>query len=72
MKVSFALPGNAPARLELLDVAGRRVALREVGTLGAGRHEVDLSDGRALDPGLYFLRLTQGRETRTTRVTMLQ
>src|SRR2546430_6969498 len=33
-----------PARLELLDVSGRRVAVREVGSLGPGPHAVRRSE----------------------------
>ena len=69
LAVRFSLPTDAPARLELLDVAGRRVASREV---GAGRHTLDLGEGQHLAAGLYLVRLTQGANTCTTRVVVLQ
>lgn len=69
LTVRFTLPSAAPARLELLDVAGRRIASHEV---GAGQHALDLGQGRRLAPGLYLVRLTQGANTRTTRVAVLQ
>jgi hypothetical protein len=69
--VEFVLPGSAPARLELLDVSGRRVIACEVGTLGAGRHSVNLAAGRRLAAGLYLVRLTQGGDARTTRVAVI-
>jgi len=72
LSVTFSLPVAAPARLELLDVSGRRVAAREVGTLGAGRHVVDLAPDHALAPGLYLVRLTQGPNLRVTRVAVLK
>lgn len=66
LRVEFTLRDGSPARLELLDVAGRMLASRQVGTLGAGRHAVDFSDARALPPGVYFVRVTQnGHEART-------
>jgi hypothetical protein len=71
MLVHFALPDGAPATLELLDVAGRRVRERAVGSLGAGRHVVDLSGSQRLTPGLYFLRLTQGTSQRVARATLM-
>jgi hypothetical protein len=71
MSVSFALPAGAPARLELVDLAGRRVASRDVGALGAGWHTVDLAEGGAIPAGLYFVRLEQGGNTKTLRVTVL-
>jgi len=64
MLVSFALATRSAATLELLDVTGRRVLGREVGTLGPGQHLLRLDDdGKRVPMGLYFLRLTQaGRE----------
>ncbi len=59
MRVEFALPEGSPARLELLDVAGRVLRSTHVGDLGPGRHTLDLSSGRDLRQGIYFLRLRQ-------------
>ena len=64
LSTAFSLPAAAPARLEVLDVSGRRVWSREVGTLGAGRHVVSLP---ALRSGVYMVRLTQGSRSATTR-----
>jgi hypothetical protein len=72
MSVAFEMPTAATARLELMDVSGRRLAEREVGSLGAGRHEVDLAAGRQLAPGLYLVRLAQGANIRVARVTVLR
>ncbi len=72
LSVAFTLPTPASARLELLDVSGRRVAQREVGALGAGRHSVALAADRPLAPGLYLVRLTQGADVRVTRVAVLK
>jgi hypothetical protein len=72
LSVAFTLPVPAPARLELLDVSGRRVAEHEVGALGAGRHRVSLASGPRLAPGLYLVRLTQGANVRVTRVAVLK
>jgi hypothetical protein len=72
LTVRFTLPGAAAARVELLDVSGRRVAAREVGSLGAGRHALDLGEGQRLAPGLYLVRLRQGTNTRVARVAVLR
>ena len=72
LRVAFALPSSAAARLELLDVSGRRVVEREVGALGAGRHVLDLAAGRRLAQGLYLVRLTQGANVRVARVSVLR
>jgi hypothetical protein len=60
MNVSLSLPNESPATLAVLDVAGRALMARDVGGLGAGRHLVPLDLGRAVAPGVYWLRLTQG------------
>jgi hypothetical protein len=71
LRVGFSLPSGAPARLQLVDVSGRSVSAVDVGALGAGTHALDLAVGRQLAPGLYVVRLTQGGEVRTARVTLL-
>jgi hypothetical protein len=58
--VAFGLADDSPARLEVFDVSGRRVAARDVGSLGAGSHAVRLAEGRGLAPGVYAFRVTQG------------
>jgi hypothetical protein len=72
LTVRFTLPSAAPASIELLDVAGRRIAAPEVGSLGTGRHALDLGQGQQLAPGLYLVRLRQGANTRVTRVAVLR
>ena len=68
----FSLPVSASAWLQLVDVSGLQVMTREVGSLGAGRHTVDLAAGRRLPPGLYLVRLTQGANQRVTRVVVVE
>ena len=67
--LAFTLPDATPARLELFDLAGRRLVARQVGS--AGRHVVRMDDG-ALAPGLYWAALTQGARTLRTRVAMMK
>jgi|GEM_PF-6719451 len=59
-QVAFTLPAAGRARLELLDVAGRRVLRHDAGALPAGRHVVDLADAARLAPGVYVVRLAFG------------
>ncbi len=71
LRVSLVLATNSNAQLEVMDVQGRRVQTQEIGALGAGAHEVDLPfSGRS--PGLYFVRLHQGRETRSAKVMVIR
>jgi hypothetical protein len=69
--VEFRLPSAAPATLELLDVAGRRVVTREVGSRGAGQHRVVLDSGRDLAAGVYVIRLVQEGRAEARRVVVL-
>ena len=66
----FTLPDARPARLELLDLAGRRVAAREVN--GTGAHAETFSEAAALSPGVYLMRLEHGGAVRTTRVAVIR
>jgi hypothetical protein len=72
LKVSFTLAGGAPARLEMLDVSGRRIIERDLSALGPGRHAVELGEHRGLAGGIYFLRLRQGGRVLTSRVAVLK
>lgn len=58
-RASITLVGEAAARIDLMDVTGRRVLSRDLSGLGPGPHEVDLGNARDFRSGLYFLRLTQ-------------
>ncbi|NOT33720.1 MAG: T9SS type A sorting domain-containing protein [Candidatus Eisenbacteria bacterium] len=64
--VAFTLPVADAARLEVFDVAGRRVVMREVGALGPGRHTLRLDDAR-LSAGVYVVRLVTASRTLLTR-----
>lgn len=60
--LAFSLPASGGARIEFLDLAGRRVLARDLPSLGPGNHLVNLRDLR-LRPGMYVLRLSQGGRT---------
>ena len=59
ISVAFALETAAPARLEVVDVAGRRVLAEEVGALGPGEHVLPLEKTARLPAGIYTVRLSQ-------------
>jgi len=58
--VRFQLPDASPARIELYDVAGRRLVNRSFMPAGPGRNAVSLSEAGALRAGIYFVRVSQG------------
>ena len=64
--VSLSLASSEGAALQVFDAAGRVLIERQVGTLGAGRHVVALDRSR-WQPGLYWVRLTQGSRTLTAK-----
>jgi hypothetical protein len=59
LQLGFTLSRAGDVRLEVLDLAGRRVATHEVSGLEAGTHRVTLSPHRTLPPGVYRARLVQ-------------
>lgn len=72
VSVVFALASAAPARLELLDVAGRRVHAQEVGMLGPGQHVLRLEKTASLPAGIYVLRLTQAGRVVVARAAIVR
>ncbi len=71
-QILYSLASWAPARLELVDVSGRQVLGRELGSPGPGRHEARLGAGSAPAPGIYWLRLSQAGHDVTTRVAFVR
>ncbi len=70
--VRFELPAGAGAsRLDVVDAAGRRIATRDLGAPGAGRHGARLDELATAVPGIYFLRLTSGAEVAKSRIVVL-
>ena len=57
--VSFSLASATPVTLDIVDIAGRRIA-HERRTLGPGEQRLEPDPGRALAPGVYLVRLTAG------------
>jgi len=70
--VTFSLPDASPAQLEVVDISGRRVSLREVGGLGRGEHLVRLSGAEPLAPGIYLVRLTRGGRSLTAKAVTIR
>ena len=71
-RVSFTLPDAAPARLEVVDIGGRRVFEREVGGSGAGEHVIDLDSAARWPPGIYLVRLIRGDRARTAKLALMR
>ncbi len=69
--VGFTLPGTGEATIEILDARGRRLLVREVGSMGPGSHRVDLSQGRRIPAGVYLLRLIRGGMNRSMKLVLV-
>lgn len=76
LRVFLTLPAAVPARITVHDVAGRRVRTLLQEPLAAGAHAVAWTGrdegGRAVAPGVYFLRLEAGSDVRTRKVVLLR
>jgi hypothetical protein len=68
--VSFTLAQGSRARLEVFDLAGRRLLTRDLGGLSPGAHSLSLESG-TLRPGVYLLRLEQGGQSAVARAVVL-
>src|SRR5262249_15760269 len=68
LTIEFMLDGWQPTRIQLLDLAGRRLDSREIGSLGPGLHAVALQG--ATRGGVYFVRLEQGERILDRKVVL--
>lgn len=67
--LEFSLPAAGRARVELFDIAGRRV-VRWERAVAAGTHRATLAADAPLAPGLYLAALTFAGERRTARIVV--
>lgn len=72
LRLRVALSSAERARIEILDVTGRRVATREVGPLGAGHHEVQFTEAASLPAGVYHARLSRGTTVVSQRFVIIR
>jgi hypothetical protein len=70
--VAFVLTeANQLTRIEVLDLAGRRIATRSMGNLGPGTHRMRLPELESTEAGIYLLRLTNGTGSAVAKVIRL-
>jgi len=70
--VRFSLADGAAARLDVLDLAGRKVRSQNLSALGPGPHVVSVGGDRPLAPGIYLVRLMQAGRSRQAKAVVLQ
>jgi len=75
-RLDYALPRAGRARLEVLDLNGRRVSTLLDGVLDAGRYAARWSGeddaGHTVAPGVYFVRLQSAEASASLRLLKLQ
>jgi hypothetical protein len=72
LELELSLRSTAPARLDVMDLAGRSLASRDLAGLGPGTVMLRLDPAVRLAPGLYWLRLTQNGERVNARAVVLR
>ncbi len=70
LRFVVSLPSAGGARLDLLDVTGRRVAGLDLGSLAPGEHTVSLG-ARVAASGIYWARLSQAGKMISTKVAVV-
>jgi len=68
INVEFHLARRGDAALEVVDLAGRRVAVRDLDDLGPGQHSIVLGRDATLPPGYYLIRLREAGSSVTRPV----
>jgi len=71
LRLEIRLTVARVARVDLLDVSGRRLRRWTVEPTNAGTQQLSLLLGRDLAPGVYLVQLTQGANTVTRRVCIV-
>jgi len=69
--ISFTLPATDRVRLDVYDVAGRRIAALVDETMIPGKHDVNWN-ASGLASGMYLYRLSVGTYTRSRTMTLLR
>jgi len=72
--VRIGLPAASQVTVSVFDVAGKRVATRELGVMAAGYQTLNFSGrdaaGQPLPSGVYFYRVTAGGEVATRKMVI--
>lgn len=71
-RARFSLHDGHEARLEIFDVAGRRLLRHEVRAVGTGPQELELGASLFPDSGIYFVRLREGGASIAARIVVLR
>lgn len=70
-RISFSLAESGPAKLVLMDILGREVAVLKNERLEAGTH-ILMFNGSSLASGTYFLRLTSSGNSQVRKMVLMK
>jgi hypothetical protein len=68
-EIRFSLATPEPARLDVFDLAGRRLLTRDLGAFGPGVHSTTVRSSE-LSRGVFFVRLAQGERRTNSRIVL--
>jgi hypothetical protein len=75
-EIRFSIPQRCSVRLEVFDTAGRLIKILRDGAMNAGAHSImwdGTNDaGRAVGSGIYFYRLSAGKEKIAKKMVLLR
>lgn len=70
--LSFSVATREPARIEVLDVAGRRMLVRDLTGLAPGGHALALDESARFPAGIYLVRISQGARRVTGKAAIIR
>ena len=68
----YTVANDDAAHIEMFNVRGQRILAREIGSVGAGAHRVEIGNAKDYPSGVYFLRLTQAGRSVTSRFVVVR
>jgi hypothetical protein len=72
LQIAFALPKGPPARVELLDVMGRRMTSETLSEFTPGYHTARVPFSTPVPSGIYFVRLSQGSKSSVRKLVFIR
>jgi flagellar hook assembly protein FlgD len=74
--IDFKLQSSKSARIEVLDMDGRSIALLFEGISDAGKHQINWpgtdNTGNPVKNGIYFVKLTSGNDIKLIKVVKMK
>jgi hypothetical protein len=70
--ITYSLSGRERVALTIHDLRGRKVAGITKGVLDPGIHTIEWIHGQRVSPGVYFGRLTAGRDIETVKIVVAE